>query len=222
MATKVSQRGLVEIASHEGIVNAPYRDSRGIWTVGIGHTASAGPPDPATKRGEYSMDEIMDIFARDIATFEARVRNAFSVPLTQRQFDAAVSFDFNTGGIDRATWVQKFNAGDVAGARKAFMNWSKPKEIIGRRKKERALFFDGVYSSGGTAMLYPANSAGEVLWSRGKPVDVVAEMKGGAPSPTPRPSGKGGLIAALIAALAAAGAWLVSLPCNLFGIWCGG
>lgn len=65
MATKVSPRGLVEIASHEGIVNAPHRDSKGIWTVGIGHTASAGDPDPAVKRGEYSMTEALYVLGED-------------------------------------------------------------------------------------------------------------------------------------------------------------
>jgi len=188
MAQKVSDKGLVEIASHEGIVNAPYKDSVGVWTVGIGHTASAGFPNPALKRGEYSMAEIMEIFRRDIAKFEARVRKAFTRPLTQEQFDAAVSFDFNTGGIDDATWVKKFNAGDMAGARKAFMFWSKPKEIIPRREKERGLFFSGKYSSGGFATLYPANTKGVVLWSRGKRVDVLALMKAAPPVPGPLPT----------------------------------
>jgi hypothetical protein len=72
----------------------------------------------------------MDIFARDIAKFETRVRKAFTRELSQAQFDAAVSFDFNTGGIHRASWVDHFNAGRDAQAKKAFMNWSKPREII--------------------------------------------------------------------------------------------
>lgn len=188
MTQQVSDKGLVEIASHEGIVNAPYKDSVGVWTVGIGHTASAGFPDPALKRGEYSMAEIVEIFRRDIAKFEARVRKAFTRPLTQEQFDAAVSFDFNTGGIDDASWVKKFNAGDMAGARKAFMFWSKPKEIIPRREKERDLFFSGKYSSGGSATLYPANTKGVVLWSRGKRVDVLALMRPAKPAPAPSPA----------------------------------
>lgn len=198
MATKVSTKGLVEIATHEGIVNAPYKDSVGVWTVGIGHTASAGAPDPSKERREYSVTEIMDIFARDIAKFERRVQKAFTKPLTQAQFDAAVSFDFNTGAIDRATWVKKFNAGDTAGARKSIMDWRKPAEIIPRRQKERDLFFDGKYSNNGYANLYPANSKGQVLWSRGQRVNVAKLMNASeppvitpVPTPTPdAPSGK--------------------------------
>lgn len=187
---KVSQRGLAEIAAHEGIVNYPYFDSVGVRTVGIGHTAAAGEPDPAKNLRAFSVAEIMDIFARDIAKFEARVRKAFTRPLTQEQFDAAVSFDFNTGAIDRATWVKKFNAGDVVGARKTIMDWRKPKEIIPRRQKERDLFFDGKYSGNGYATLYPANSAGRVLWARGERVNVLSLMNAPTPpkSVSPAPS----------------------------------
>ena len=38
----VSRRGVLEIAEHEGIVLGPYRDSAGVWTYGVGHTAGAG------------------------------------------------------------------------------------------------------------------------------------------------------------------------------------
>jgi lysozyme len=222
---KVSQRGLAEIAAHEGIVSSPYKDSVGVWTVGIGHTAAAGKPDPSTERREFSVAEIMDIFARDIAKFEARVRTAFTRPLTQAQFDAAVSFDFNTGAIHKATWVKRFNAGDMAGARKAFMDWRKPAEIIPRRAKERDLFFDGKYSGEGTAMLYPASAQGAVLWGRGKRVNVMSLMNepvppeskpanarktvpGSVPLPTPEPAPRAtaGWLAAILQFIA-----------NLFG-----
>lgn len=185
---KVSARGLAEIAAHEGIVDAPYKDSVGIWTLGVGHTASAGLPDPAKNRRIYALNEIMTIFSRDIAKFEARVRNAFTRTLTQEQFDAAVSFDFNTGAIHKATWVKKFNAGDIAGARKSIMDWRKPKEIIPRREKERDLFFGGKYSGNGTAMLYPANQAGQVLWDKGQRVNVLALLNKPAPAPAPKPA----------------------------------
>ena len=144
-----SRRGLAEIASHEAMVLSPYFDSVGVRTIGIGHTKSAGAPDPAKVKGELTVDEVMDIFMRDIAKFEARVRKAFGRELPQHQFDAAVSFDFNTGAIHRATWVKEFNQGNTDKAWGSFMNWRKPSAIIPRREKERALFFKGEYSSNG-------------------------------------------------------------------------
>lgn len=173
MAMKTSREGLIEIASHEGIVTSPYRDSVGIWTVGIGHTASAGAPDPANNRRDYSIDEIMEIFARDIARFENRVNAAFKVKPTQAQFDAAVSFDYNTGGINRAGWLKHFNAGNARASRRAFMRWCKPPQIIPRRQKECDLFFEGRYSSAGKANLYPAFN-GKVQWAQGRQVDIAA------------------------------------------------
>ena len=180
---KVSTRGLAEIASHEGIVTSRYLDSVGVWTIGIGHTVSAGPPDPKTNIREYSISEIMGIFARDIAKFEARVRKAFKRELTQAQFDAAVSFDFNTGGIHRASWVDHFNAGRDGAAKAAFMNWSKPKEIIPRRRAERDLFFGGKYGPG-LANIYPATTSGKVQWGNGRRANVFDLLK----APTQKPA----------------------------------
>jgi lysozyme len=171
---KVSRQGIIEIASHEAIVDMPYRDSKGIWTIGIGHTASAGPPDPSQMpRGRrIPLSEIFRIFAADLATFEKRVNKAVKVPVAQHEFDALTSFDFNSGGIDRATLVRHLNSGDRAKAATAFMNWSKPPEIIDRRTKEMELFRSGHYSSSGKLNVYPADNNGHVLWRRGKTVDA--------------------------------------------------
>jgi lysozyme len=172
---RLSRQGIIEIASHESIVDMPYRDSKGIWTIGIGHTASAGPPDPSRmQRGRrVSMSEIFRLFSSDLSTFEKRVNKAVKVPVAQHEFDALTSFDFNTGGIDRAMIVRHLNDGDRARAATAFMNWSKPPEIIDRRAKEMELFRSGHYSSDGKVSVYPADKNGHVLWRRGKRVDAL-------------------------------------------------
>lgn len=117
--------------------------------------------------------------------YAAQVRLEFPKGLTQAQFDAAVSFHFNTGAIHKATWVKKFNAGDIAGARKSFMDWRKPPEIIPRRKREFDLFFSGKYSGGGKATVYPANASGTVQWTQGKVIDLKAALLGVQPVPQP-------------------------------------
>lgn len=184
---KVSERGRTEIASHEGIVLSPYRDSVGVWTIGIGHTKSAGHPNPAAmpKGKEIPIREAMEIFARDLRKFEVRVDKAFKKPLRQHQYDGATSFDFNTGGIHRATWVKHFNRGDERAARASFMSWSKPKEIIPRRKKERDLFFEGKYSSNGYVPIFPANSKGRIQWGKKKLIKIDKLPQNSAPSIDP-------------------------------------
>ena len=42
MTMKTSDAGLFALALHEGIVPAPYKDSVGVLTYGIGHTLGAG------------------------------------------------------------------------------------------------------------------------------------------------------------------------------------
>jgi lysozyme len=76
---KVSKRGLVEIASHEGIVPMPYLDSVGVWTVGIGHAEVSGrPPNPRHMARGFAipMTEVFELFEDDIAAFARDVDRA--------------------------------------------------------------------------------------------------------------------------------------------------
>ena len=174
-----SNQGIIEIISHEAIVTSPYKDQKGIWTVGIGHTKYAGKPDPEKNKREFSLSEIKTIFQKDIKKFEERVSKAFNQKLTQEQFDAAVSFDFNTGGIHKAQWVKHLNDNDTQNAKIAFMKWNKPKSIIKRRQKEFNLFFNGRYSENPTIIAYPATINGNVMWEKGKKINkkMFAEQK---------------------------------------------
>lgn len=67
------------------------------------------------------------------------------MPLKQYEFDAIVSWHYNTGAVATASWIKKLNAGDRAGAIKGIMDWRKPAEIIPRRTAERDLFKTGKY-----------------------------------------------------------------------------
>lgn len=155
---KVSPKGVLEIAEHEGIVLGPYLDSVNVWTDGVGHTAAAGGPDPAKTRRvdtrkwtdaqvRAQMVAALRQFDTDLDSYEARVNRAIKVPLKQHQFDALVSFDFNTGGILRAKLTEAINRGDMSGD--GFMGWTKPKEITKRRRAEQALFRTGKYDANG-------------------------------------------------------------------------
>lgn len=173
---KTSPRGIVALASHEGIVPGPYLDSRGVWTFGIGHTANAGGIDPAKlRRGMPSdLDAAVRLavrtFAEDLPKYEARVNAAVRVPLAQHEFDGLVSFDYNTGGIYSAQLTRALNAGDRAGAAAGFMGWLKNPELKGRRTAEQTLFRSGTYHAG-RLTVWQVNAAGRVIW---KPVRTLA------------------------------------------------
>lgn len=168
---KTSDRGIVAIIGHEGIVPGPYLDTATppVWTWGIGHTAAAGAPIPASMpRGmpndlDAAVREAMTVFAADLASYEAEVNLAIKPTVTQAQFDALVSFHFNTGAIRRATLTQRINAGDMAGAARAFLNWKTPASIVARRTAEMVLFRDGTYPD--TAInVWQVSTAGRVLY----------------------------------------------------------
>lgn len=186
---KMSYEGLIALIGHEGIVLSRYKDSKGIWTIGVGHTAAAGGLDPQKFYGKLSVEEVLDMLAIDIAKYEKRVNNAIKVKVAQHEYDAAVSFDYNTGAIHKATWVQNLNAGDRKLAAKNFMNWKKPPEIIDRRTAERDLFRDGIYPAP-TATIYPATADGRVQWGQGKRVNVKDLLAPKAPAKAPIPEPK--------------------------------
>lgn len=143
-----SEEGVAFIAAQEGVVTRAYRDAAGIWTIGVGHTAAAGRPIPG--RGmAISRVEALAIFRSDLPRYERRVAAALG-PVAQTSFDGSVSFDFNTGAIDRASWVRLFRKGDRAAARAGLLRWTKAggRQLAGlvrRRKEEAALIFDGIY-----------------------------------------------------------------------------
>lgn len=167
---KLSDKGLLEIAEHEGIVPAPYRDSVGVWTYGIGHTKNAGGLDPFKMAKnmptghnlEAAIDRAIEIFREDVQKYEERVNRAIKVPLAQHQFDALVSFDFNTGGIFQAKLTRAINARD-ADASRHFFGWLKPPEIRKRRTAEKNLFVTGNYDANGDDIpIWATNGAGKL------------------------------------------------------------
>jgi lysozyme len=136
-----SEDGKHQIKVREGVRYDAYLDSKGIPTIGVGHTSAAGAP--AVTLGMKITPAVCDeILARDLRKFENAVNGSVKVSIRQNQFDALTSFCFNIGegGFRRSTVVRKLNAGDVQGAAHAFMLWNKPPEIRGRRASEMRQF----------------------------------------------------------------------------------
>lgn len=136
-----SAAGRIALMQREGVELRAYQDERGIWTIGVGHTAFAGPPAPYDGM-QISNVECDQILARDLEKFEDAVNASVSLPLTQHQFDACVSLAFNIGipGFEGSTVVHKLNHGDTQGAADAFLMWNRPADLIKRRQSERAQF----------------------------------------------------------------------------------
>jgi lysozyme len=149
---KTSARGVAAIATHEGVVTKAYRDVGGVWTIGVGHTASAGEPRPVAGM-TITLQEALDILARDIARFEKRVDATFPRGLPQHAYDGAVSFDFNVGEIHAASWPKSYKAGNMPDAERRLKLYNKAggRTVLGlvrRREAEADLIFRGKYPDG--------------------------------------------------------------------------
>ena len=82
---------------------------------------------------------------RDLDRFERGVRRFCPVPLTQGQYDALVSFSFNTGSLSVSTLRKKLLRGDYEGAAGEFQRWvfaggRRLAGLVRRREAERNLF----------------------------------------------------------------------------------
>jgi lysozyme len=137
----ITATGRAALVSREALKTTAYKDSVGIWTIGVGHTSAAGPPT-VTPGLVITQAEALDIFARDLVQYEAAVDQAVTVPMADHERDALVSICYNIGpgGFRKSTFVKRLNAGDRAGCAAAIMSWRKPSEIISRRTAERDQF----------------------------------------------------------------------------------
>lgn len=135
---KMSESGLKALSLREGVRLKAYKDTKGIWTIGVGHTG------PDIKEGlVWTQEKVMQTFATDVQRFEDAVNKGVKVELTQNQFDALVSFVFNVGAgaFAKSTLLKVLNRGDYAGVGAQLDRWNIPPEIIGRRNSEKRQFY---------------------------------------------------------------------------------
>lgn len=176
----ITERAALELVDHEAIVREAYKDSVGVWTWGIGVTDASGHGVMRYKDNPQTIAHCLAVYVWLLREkYAPAVVKAFGGRvLTENEFAAAMSFHYNTGAIGRATWVKSFLAGDKATARAQFLEWKKPAAIIERRKKEAALFFDGVWSADGFATVYPVKKPSySPDWAGAKRVDIRADLK---------------------------------------------
>ena len=172
---KTSAEGRAAIEAREGRRLKAYRDSRGIWTIGVGHTGRMSAP--RVTAGMTITEAACDaMLAGDLAPVEAVIAAAVKVPIGQNEFDALASLGFNigAGGLARSTVIRKLNLGDVAGAADAFMLWDKPAALVGRRTREKAQFLRPESAEASRALVTARASALGRLASQARTTAILA------------------------------------------------
>lgn len=141
----ISEAGLNLIREREGCELHAYKDSRGIWTIGVGHTSAAGPPFPVGGMS-VGLDEADQILHRDLSPIIDAL-NKLGVSLSQYQFDALCSLILNIGlgAFSYSTVRRMLIAGNVQAAGRAILMWNFPPEIMARREGEYVQFSHDEY-----------------------------------------------------------------------------
>lgn len=124
---------------------AAYYDPVNVLTIGWGHTNHHLPKfDAATVWSQAQCDAAL---AGDMKTFEDHVNRLAKVPLAQHEFDALVSWAFNTGGPSTASLWRLLNSGMKSEIPGNLAQWNKAggRVLNGltRRRKAEGLLFQG-------------------------------------------------------------------------------
>jgi len=97
------------IKEFEGCQLKAYVCPAGVLTIGYGHTG----PDvrPGMRITEAEAERLLK---EDLKRFEQSVTRLITVPFTQHEFDATVSFTFNvgTGSLEHSTFKRRINTGE--------------------------------------------------------------------------------------------------------------
>ena len=126
--------GLFEAYPDPGTGGAP-------WTIGWGATGAGIRPGVA-----WTQMQCDARLARDLERYAHHVARAIgTAPTTPNQFDALVSFHYNTGAIATATLTKRHKAGRFAEASSEFAKWvnaggRRLPGLVRRRAAEAALY----------------------------------------------------------------------------------
>jgi lysozyme len=111
------------------------------WTIGWGSTGPDVKPDTI-----WTLAQCDARFVADMKKYSDAVISAIGkAATTQNQFDALVSFHYNTGAIKTATLTKLHKKGSYLKAKKEFAKWNKNdgkvmKGLTRRRAAEAALY----------------------------------------------------------------------------------
>jgi len=147
---QTSAKGTAALELEEGVVLRAYRDVVGVWTIGAGLTAASGVVRPQAGMVITKAEATALLQEALAAKYEPAVRREMP-DARQSEFDAGVSFHFNTGAIARASWVPEWRKKSPPAAIRARMAlWNKGggrvlPGLVARRNREATMLLDGHY-----------------------------------------------------------------------------
>lgn len=143
---KISERGIKLIKQFERLRLKPYHDAAGYPTIGYGHLLSRKKWADLPKGEPTTKKEAVALLRRDVARSERAVVRLITVPISQGQFDALVSFTFNLGtrALRESTLRRVLNKGEYHEVPAQLRRWvfaggKKLRGLVRRREAEVVL-----------------------------------------------------------------------------------
>jgi GH24 family phage-related lysozyme (muramidase) len=122
---------------HARVLAAAGKLPDGSSEVGLkGHAAKAFAEQHA-KDVTLTLAQQRALFEHVLPAYEANIRRLVHVPLTQNQFDALVSFDYNKGIRNLRAIAEALNKGDYEGAPRTLEHFDE-KSLLGVRMRRYA------------------------------------------------------------------------------------
>ena len=174
------------IVEHEGIRYTPYKDSLGLWTVGVGHLIGDGRSLPSAWNREFSHEEVMNLFDKD---YEHHRQAAEKIPgfnnLDSMGQGALTDLTFNMGPVWYRKWPRFSKAMEEGDTQLAALSLEQSKWYgqVGRRAPKIVSMVENAKVSareGGIAKGpesgYPAKLHGNEIIVPLDPNSILAEL----------------------------------------------
>ena len=135
------------IKVHEGVRTKPYKDSLGLWTIGVGHLIGDGKSLPPEWNRELSMQEVDELFAKDYAQHKQMAMKTPGWDKANETGQAAmIDLAFNMGGNWYKKWpstAKALEAGDFDKAADGLKDSKWYQQVKGRAVKIVSMIREG-------------------------------------------------------------------------------
>ena len=146
---KTGANGLALLKHFEGCKLEAYHDSRGIVTIGYGHTGFLNG-EPLKIGDTITQQQAEDLLKSDLFVREKGINQLIEVIIDQDKFDAVIDFVYNEGinAFRGSNLLNLINKGLFPQASQEFQKWVRAGDqilpgLVKRRAAESILFLDG-------------------------------------------------------------------------------
>lgn len=146
---KTSKEGIDLLIELEGFKTKAYKDSGGLWTIGVGHLIRATEKDLLKKVLTYQ--EVVDLLSNDLIGTENCINLLVKEPVEQHKYDALVCLTFNIGcgNLKKSSVLRFLNLKQYDRIEQAWLMWKydahREPILLNRRIREYELFKNNIY-----------------------------------------------------------------------------